>query len=161
MGLRSSCAASATKRLCRSTAVSSRSRVPFTVVASAAISSFELGTGTRWCRSRAVMSATLALIAATGPSARPTESQVMPATTSSSAGTPGSSAPYSVFSASSALSSEARPITTAGPAAVATWALATAYWPGFAQPSAASARLVSRTSGSAIRATVPSFGFAW
>jgi hypothetical protein len=67
----------------------------FIVAASRAISSPVDGSGTRLVRSAAEISATSALIAWTGCSARPTTSQVSTASARTVSGTPSSSSPRS------------------------------------------------------------------
>ncbi len=88
MGLRNSCEASATKRRCRSTAVSRAASVSFVVTARRPISSCVSGSGTRRDRSvDRVIAAISRRMPSTGPSARRVTSQVTTATTASSSGT--------------------------------------------------------------------------
>ncbi len=89
IGLRSSCEASATNRRCRSTDDSSAASVSLVVRASRPTSSCDDGTGTRRLRSvLAVIAAISPRIPSTGRSARRVTSQVTPATTTSSSGSP-------------------------------------------------------------------------
>ncbi len=86
-GLRSSCEASLTKRRWRSEERCRRSSMRFMVAARRPTSSPVPGSGTRWCRSPAPISATRERMASTGRRARPTTSQVTTATTPTSRGT--------------------------------------------------------------------------